>query len=67
MPGFMGTNMKTARVSLSGDNLWLSTPYTGYDPEVYTDASLNGLASRGTDYLHYPKPRTITGGLRVTF
>ncbi|HZE09021.1 MAG TPA: hypothetical protein VE110_09735, partial [Gemmatimonadaceae bacterium] len=67
MPGFMGANMKTARVSLSGDNLWLSTPYTGYDPEVYTDASLNGLASRGTDYLHYPKPRTITGGLRVTF
>ena len=67
MPGFTGTAARKARVSLSGDNLWLSTPYTGYDPEVYTDASLNGLASRGTDYLHYPKPRTITGGLRVTF
>lgn len=67
LPGFMGSGAKRARASLSGDNLWLSTPYTGYDPEVYTDASISGLASRGTDYLHYPKPRTITGGLRVTF
>jgi iron complex outermembrane receptor protein len=66
MPGFMG-RAKTARVSLSGDNLWISTPYTGYDPEVYTDGSLNGVASRGIDYLHYPKARTITGGLRVSF
>ena len=66
LPGIMGT-AKKARASLSADNLWLSTPYTGYDPEVYTNADLNGLASRGTDYLHYPKPRTITGGLRVTF
>jgi len=55
---------KSARISVSADNLWLSTPYTGYDPEVYTDAL---LGSRGIDYLHYPRPRTITGGLRVTF
>lgn len=65
--GLVGGGVKKARLSLSGDNLWLSTPYTGYDPEVFTDASLNGLATRGIDYLHYPKPRTITGGLRVTF
>lgn len=65
--GLMGGGAKKARLSLSGDNLWLSTPYTGYDPEVFTDASLNGLATRGIDYLHYPKPRTITGGLRVSF
>jgi len=52
------------RAYLSGDNLWVSTPYTGYDPEVHTEA---GLASRGIDYLHYPRPRTITGGLHVAF
>lgn len=63
LPAFTGTARGT-RVYLSGDNLLLSTPYTGYDPEVYTDA---GLASRGIDYLHYPRARTFTGGFRVAF
>jgi TonB-dependent starch-binding outer membrane protein SusC len=53
-----------ARVYLSGDNLLLLTDYTGYDPEVHTES---GLASRGIDYLHYPRGRTFTGGLRVSF
>jgi TonB-dependent starch-binding outer membrane protein SusC len=63
LPRFTGT-ARNSRVYLSGDNLLLFTGYTGYDPEVFTDA---GLASRGVDYLHYPRPRTITGGLRVSF
>jgi TonB-dependent starch-binding outer membrane protein SusC len=63
LPAFTGTARGT-RVYLSGDNLLLSTSYTGYDPEVYTDA---GLASRGIDYLHYPRARTFTGGFRVAF
>lgn len=66
MPGFMGTARQT-RVFLSGDNLLLMTDYTGYDPEVHTDAGIDGVATRGIDYLHYPRPRTITGGLRVAF
>ena len=63
LPKFTGTARNT-RVYLSGDNLLLGTDYTGYDPEVYTNA---GIASRGIDYLHYPRPRTITGGFRVAF
>jgi TonB-linked SusC/RagA family outer membrane protein len=63
LPRFTGT-ARNSRVYLSGDNLLLGTDYTGYDPEVYTNA---GIASRGIDYLHYPRPRTITGGLRVAF
>jgi TonB-linked SusC/RagA family outer membrane protein len=66
MPRFMGTARQT-RVFLSGDNLILMTDYTGYDPEVHTDASIDAVATRGIDYLHYPRPRTITGGLRVAF
>ena len=54
-----------SRVFISGDNLALWTPYTGYDPEVHSQ--LPGIAPRGIDYLHYPRPRTITGGLRVAF
>ncbi|MGH7651113.1 MAG: SusC/RagA family TonB-linked outer membrane protein [Gemmatimonadaceae bacterium] len=63
MPRFTGV-ARNSRVYLSGDNLLLITGYTGYDPEVFTDA---GLGTRGIDYLHYPRPRTITGGLRVSF
>ena len=64
MPGSFGF-AKGSRVFLSGDNLALWTPYTGYDPEVFSQ--LPGIAPRGIDYLHYPRPRTITGGLRVAF
>jgi TonB-dependent starch-binding outer membrane protein SusC len=63
LPRFTGT-ARSSRVYLSGDNLLLITGYSGYDPEVFTDA---GLGTRGIDYLHYPRPRTITGGLRVSF
>jgi iron complex outermembrane receptor protein len=63
MPSFTRI-ARGSRVYLSGDNLLLGTSYTGYDPEVYTNAD---IASRGIDYLHYPRPRTITGGIRVAF
>jgi iron complex outermembrane receptor protein len=62
--GLPGTGVRGARVYLSGDNLILLTGYSGYDPEVYTSA---GLASRGIDYLTYPRPRTVTAGVRVSF
>ena len=55
---------RSARLYVSADNLLLLTGYSGLDPEVYADA---GLASRGIDYLSYPRPRTITGGLRIAF
>ncbi len=55
---------RTTRLYLSGDNLLLFTPYSGYDPEVFIDA---GLASRGVDYLSYPRGRTFTTGFRVQF
>jgi iron complex outermembrane receptor protein len=64
MPRFTGI-ARGSRVYFSGDNLGLWTPYTGYDPEVHSQ--LPGIAPRGADYLHYPRPRTITGGLRVAF
>jgi TonB-linked SusC/RagA family outer membrane protein len=64
LPSFTGT-ARNSRVFLSGDNLVLWTDYSGYDPEVHTQ--LPGIAPRGIDYLHYPRGRTFTGGLRVAF
>ena len=63
LPGFAGRGAAT-RVYFSGDNLLLFTPYSGVDPEVFVDA---GLASRGIDYLTYPRGRTFTGGARIQF
>lgn len=56
--------VQSTRVYLSGDNLLLFTPYKGYDPEVFVAA---GLAARGTDYVTYPRPRTVTLGAHLQF
>ncbi|GAC1646865.1 MAG: TonB-dependent receptor [Gemmatimonadaceae bacterium] len=58
------SGITSTRLYVSGDNLLLSTPYTGLDPETFTDA---GLASRGIDYLTYPRARTFTTGIRIGF
>jgi iron complex outermembrane receptor protein len=55
---------RSTRVYVSGDNLLLFTPYSGYDPEVFVDA---GVATRGIDYLTYPRARTFTLGAHVGF
>ena len=65
LPGMGGG--RTTRVYLSGDNLLLFTPYSGYDPEVFTDANVNGVATRGIDYLTYPRARTFTAGAHIAF
>jgi iron complex outermembrane receptor protein len=57
----------SARFYVSGDNLFLTTKYSGLDPEVFTDAPFNGYAARGIDYLSYPRARTFTFGTRLGF
>jgi iron complex outermembrane receptor protein len=64
IPAFFGGSPRPVRVYVSGDNLFLLTDYTGYDPEVHTDA---GIASRGIEYVTYPRARTFTAGFRVQF
>ena len=55
---------RSARLYVSADNLLLLTGYSGLDPEVFSGT---GTAVRGIDYLTYPRPRTVTGGLRLMF
>lgn len=56
---------RISRVYVSGDNLLLFTGYKGYDPEVFSDNG--GIATRGVDYLTYPRARTFTVGARAQF
>ena len=58
---------RSTRVYVSGDNLLLFTPYSGYDPEVFVDAGVEGVGTRGIDYLTYPRARTFTTGVRLQF
>jgi len=68
---FLTNSARSARLYVSADNLFVITGYSGLDPEVSSLNEANptdvGLAARGIDYLSYPRPRTITGGLRVAF
>ncbi|WP_373517654.1 SusC/RagA family TonB-linked outer membrane protein, partial [Pricia sp.] len=47
------------RFSLTGQNLFVITDYTGYDPEVNT----TGGNTYGVDFSAYPRPRTVIFGL----
>ncbi len=68
-PKAIGMNrwVNNIRLSVTGQNLFVITPYNGYDPEVNGNQSINGVISYGIDYLAYPKARTVIVGLNLTF
>jgi len=61
------TTFKTLSVFASGQNLALWSKYSGIDPEVNVDKSINGIPSRGFDYTQYPRPTVITIGANIGF
>jgi iron complex outermembrane receptor protein len=58
---------KALRLSLTAQNLFVITNYSGFDPEVNQDKSVDGVQSFGIDDNGYPKARTFVVGLNVTF
>ena len=61
------SSIKNLRVSATGQNLFLITKYSGLDPEINTNKSINGVPSAGIDYTNIPNPRTVTIGLSAGF
>ena len=59
--------MSSARLYVNASNLFIITSYSGSDPEVDTDKSLNGVPSAGMEYLSYPRDKSVSVGLNVTF
>jgi iron complex outermembrane receptor protein len=63
------------RAYVAGDNLFLITGYSGYDPQVFTGSDTGnnfeppgggvglGRSTPGIDYLSYPRARTILFGV----
>ncbi len=57
-------NIADLRLYISGQNLWTSTDYSGYDPEIN---SRSGNIARGIDQGGYPTAKTYTIGLNLSF
>ncbi len=58
------------RLTLTGQNLFLITDYSGLDPEVSTNTgSINASAipTAGIDYASFPRARTFTLGVNARF
>jgi TonB-dependent starch-binding outer membrane protein SusC len=56
---------QTARLYVTGENLWLGTGYSGFDPDVNSmggDARMGGI-----DIGAYPRARSWNVGVNVTF
>jgi len=67
-----GSNLfQSLRFTISAQNLFLITDYSGLDPEVSSqpgaDDLKNGLPTAGIDYTAYPRARTFSIGLNAKF
>ena len=62
----LGDWVQGIRFSLTGQNLFVITNYSGFDPEVNTGGSIGGIQTFGIDRFTYPRARTILLGLNVS-
>ncbi|WP_229311822.1 SusC/RagA family TonB-linked outer membrane protein [Larkinella rosea] len=62
---FGKVNFQRLRVYASAQNFFLSDNYSGYDPEALT--GFGGQLVANMEFFQYPRPRTFSLGLNVTF
>ena len=65
--GNIGKSFKNLNIYVTGQNLFVITKYSGFDPEVNTDKNVNGVPSASIEYIPYPSARTITFGITTSF
>jgi iron complex outermembrane receptor protein len=61
--GTVGKVFKNSYVYITGQNLFVITDFTGFDPEVNVDKSVDGIPSYGIEYTPYPTARKIIFGI----
>ncbi|UBM63031.1 SusC/RagA family TonB-linked outer membrane protein [Candidatus Sulfidibacterium hydrothermale] len=59
-----GTFVDNLEIYFTGRNLWLSTPYTGIDPET---SLLGASNAQGMDYFNMPGTKSYLFGVRWSF
>lgn len=58
------------RLSITGQNLFIITDYSGLDPEISVNTGTidaTGIPGSGIDYAAFPRPRTFTLGVNARF
>ena len=63
----LGDWISNLRLTMTGQNLFVISDYSGFDPEVNTGAATDGIQTFGIDRFTYPAPRTLLLGLNVSF
>ncbi|WP_158800047.1 SusC/RagA family TonB-linked outer membrane protein [Pedobacter sp. L105] len=64
--GNLGRSIKAMNVFVNGQNLFVITKYTGFDPEVNVDKGISGVPSAGIEYVPYPTARTFNVGVNFS-
>jgi TonB-linked SusC/RagA family outer membrane protein len=64
--GDAGKYVKGLSVFITGNNLFVITKFSGFDPEVNIDKSSNNYPSRSIEYIPYPTPRTVAFGFNLS-
>jgi len=63
----IGNTVKGIQLTLTAQNPFVITDYSGYDPEVNTGSSRGGVQTFGIDRFTYPTGRTIQLGANLIF
>ncbi len=64
--GDIGKTFKGVRIYATGQNLFVITNYSGFDPEINVDKNVGGVPSVGIEYIPYPSARTVTFGINMS-
>jgi TonB-dependent starch-binding outer membrane protein SusC len=64
--GNLGKTFKGANLFVTGQNLFVITDFSGFDPEVNVNKGANFVPSVGFEYQPYPSARTISFGLNFS-
>jgi len=63
----LGDAFQNIRLSITGQNLFVITDYSGFDPEVNTGSTSGGISTFGIDRFTYPRARTFMINLNLVF
>jgi TonB-dependent starch-binding outer membrane protein SusC len=64
--GSIGKAIRSSNIFITAQNLFVITKFSGFDPEVNVDKSLNNIPTFGMEYTPYPSARTINFGINFS-
>lgn len=59
--------IRSSSISLTGQNLFVLTDFSGFDPEVNVDKNIGGIPSNGIEYIPYPTARRVIFSINFGF